>query len=112
MIKSFEQLQSLGKDSFEAYAASASALTKGFQAIAQDAAEYSRKSLETSTAAVERVAAAKSIENALEVQQGYAREAYNAYLGQLSKFGELYLSTAKEAYKPFEQALNGKPANQ
>ena len=105
MIKSFEEFQSLGKDSFEAYAASASALTKGFQAIAQDAAEFSRKSFETSTAAVERVTAAKSIETALEVQQGYAKEAYNAFIGQMSKFGELYLATAKEAYKPFEASL-------
>ena len=105
MIKSFEEFQSLGKDGFQAYAASASALTRGFQAMAQDAAEFSRKSFETSTAAVERAAAAKSIETALEVQQGYAKEAYDAFVGQMSKFGELYLATAKEAYKPFEASF-------
>ena len=105
MIKSFEEFQSLGKDGFQAYAASASALTRGFQAMAQDAADFSRKSFETSTAAVERAAAAKSIETALEVQQGYAKEAYDAFVGQMSKFGELYLATAKEAYKPLEASF-------
>ncbi len=105
MIKSFEEFQSLGKDGFQAYAASATAVTRGFQAMAQDAAEFSRKSFETSTAAVERAVAAKSIEGALEVQQGYAKEAYDAFVGQMSKFGELYLATAKEAYTPFEASF-------
>ena len=105
MIKSFEELQNIGKGSFEAYAASSNALTKGFQAMAQDAAEFSRKSFETSTAAVERATAAKSIETALEVQQGYAKDAYEAFVGQMSKFGELYVATAKEAYKPFEASF-------
>jgi len=105
MIKSFEEFQSLGKDGFQAYAASATALTRGFQAMAQDAAEFSRKSFETSTAAVERAVAAKSIEGALEVQQGYAKEAYDAFVGQMSKFSELYLATAREAYKPLEASF-------
>ncbi len=105
MIKSFEELQSLSKDGLQAYAASATALTKGFHAMAQDAAEFSRKSFETTTAAVEHTAAAKSIESVLEVQQRYAKEAYDAFVGQMSKFGELYLATAREAYKPLEASF-------
>ena len=112
MIKSFEEFQNLGKDGFEAYVASASALTRGFQTIAQEVAEFSRKSFEKSTEAVEKATAAKSFDKALEVQQGYAKEAYEAFIGQLGKFGELYVATAKEAYKPFEasfQAFGIKP---
>ncbi len=113
MIKSFEEFQSIGKDGFQAYAASATALTRGFQAMAQDAAEFSRKSFETSTAAVERATSAKSIETALEVQQGYAKDAYNAFIGQMSKMGDLDLNPAREAYTPFEasfQAFGAKTA--
>lgn len=105
MMKSFEEFQSFGKDGFEAYAASSSALTKGVQAIAQEATEFSRKSFEKSTEAVERATSAKSFDKALEVQQGYAKEAYEAFVGQMSKFGELYVATAKEAYKPFEASM-------
>lgn len=105
MIKSYEELQTLGKDGFEAYVAAASAVTKGFQTMAQEAAEYSRKSFEQGTAAVERAVASKSIDKAFEVQQGYAKDAYEAFLGQMSKMGELYVATAKEAYKPFEASL-------
>ena len=75
MMKSFEEFQTFGKDGFEAYVASATALTKGIQAIAQEAADFSRKSFEKGTAAFEKATAAKSFEKALEVQQGFAKEA-------------------------------------
>jgi hypothetical protein len=102
MIRSFEEFQNLGKEGFEAYVASANALTRGFQAIAQEAAEFSRRSFEKSTDAVERAVAAKSFDKVLEVQQGYAREAYESFVGAVGKFSEMYLATAREAYKPFE----------
>ena len=49
MIKSFEDFQAFGKDGFETYVASATAMTKGLQAIAAEAADFSRKSFEKNT---------------------------------------------------------------
>ena len=105
MMKSFEEFQSFGKDGFEAYVASSNALTKGFQAIAQEAADYSRKSFEKSTAAFEKLSASKSLDKALEVQQAIAKESYDALVAQMTKLNEMYIATAKEAYKPFEASL-------
>lgn len=105
MMKSFEEFQTYGKDGFEAYVASATAVTKGFQTIAQEAADFSRKSFEKSSAAFEKATAVKSLDKALEVQQGFAKEAYEAWVAQMAKFNELYVSAAKEAYKPFEASL-------
>ena len=105
MMKSFEEFQSFGKDGFEAYVASSSALTKGFQAIAQEAADYSRKSFEKGTAAFEKLSASKSLDKALEVQQALAKESYDSLVAQMTKLNELYIATAKEAYKPFEASL-------
>lgn len=105
MIKSFEDFQAIGKDSVDAYVASATAFSKGLQTITAEAVDFSRKSFERSTEAFEKASSAKSFDKALEVQQGYAKEAYEAFLGQVNKFGELYLATAKEAYKPFEAKL-------
>ena len=105
MMKSFEEFQTYGKGSLEACAASASALTKGFQTIAQETAEFARKSFEKNSEIVERISATKSFDKAMEVQQGCAKEAYEAFVGQMTKVGELYVATAKEAYKPFEASF-------
>lgn len=105
MMKSFEEFQSFGKDGFEAYVASSSALTKGFQAIAQEAADFSRKSFEKSTAAFEKLSASKSFDKALEVQQAVAKEGYESMVAQMTKLNEMYIATAKEAFKPFEASM-------
>lgn len=105
MMKSFEEFQTLGKDGMEAYLASANAMTKGFQSIAQEAADYSRKAFEKGTAAIEKASSAKSFDKAVEVQQAFAKESYEAFVAQMTKFNELYVATAKEAYKPFEASL-------
>lgn len=106
MIKSFEEFQVFGKEGMEAYVASATAFTKGLQTIAAETADYSRKSFEKGAAAAEKVMAAKSIDKAMEAQQGYAKDAYEALVGQMNKIGELYVATAKEAYKPFESQIS------
>ena len=104
MVK-FEDFQSFGKDGVDVYVASATAFGKGMQTITAEAVDFSRKSFERGTEAFEKASSAKSFDKVLEVQQGYAKEAYEAFLGQVNKFGELYLATAKEAYKPFETKL-------
>jgi hypothetical protein len=38
----------------------------------------------------------------IEVQQGYAKEAYEAFVAQATKLGEMYSTAAKDAYKPYE----------
>ena len=102
MIKSFEDVQKFSKEGFEAYTASAAAMTKGMQTIAQETAEFSRKSFEKGSAAFEKLTAAKSMEKALEAQQAFAKESYDAFVAQMTKMNELYVNTAKEAFKPFE----------
>ena len=114
MMKNFEDFPAFGKQQFNASVASATAFTKGMQTIATEFAEYSKKSFEDSTAVVEKAAAAKSLDKAFEIQSDYAKSAYEGYVGQMTKLGEMYASIAKEAYKPFEGQLadlSGKTAS-
>ncbi|WP_137390744.1 phasin family protein [Rhodoligotrophos defluvii] len=105
MTNTVETFQAFGKEQIEASVASATAVTKGLQAIAAECADYSRKTFEQGAQTFEKVISANSIEKAFEIQQAYTRELYEGYLGQVNKLGELYMATAKEAYKPFESRL-------
>jgi phasin family protein len=101
----FDNMQTFGKEGFEAFVASATAMNKGFQALAQENAEFAKKSMALNTATYEKALAARSFERVVEVQQGYAKEAYEAALAQANKLGELYVAAAKDAYKPFEASM-------
>ena len=100
-----EEMQKLGKDSMETAMASFGALSKSAQAIAVEVADYSKKSVEGSTAAWEKLMGAKSLETAMAVQSEYLKSSYEGFVAEATRLGELYVDLAKEAYKPFEGAI-------
>lgn len=108
MLKGFEEFQKVGKDGFDATVRSFGEMNKGFQAIAAEVTDYSKKAFEDSTRAFEQLMGAKSIEQAIEIQSNYAKKAYDAYVAEMSKLGEMYAGLAKDAYKPVEAALGKK----
>ena len=105
MLKNVDEMQKLGKDNVEAAMKAFGATSKGFQAIAAEVTNYSKKSFEDGTAAVERLLGAKTVEKAIEIQSEYAKTAYEGFVAEATKLGELYADLAKEAYKPFEGYL-------
>jgi phasin family protein len=102
MMKNFDDVQKVGKENMDVAMKSFGVVSKGFQAIATEVADYSKKSFEDSTAAIEKLMGAKTLEKAVEVQSDYVRSAYEGFVAQATKIGELYADLAKESYKPFE----------
>ena len=78
---------------------------KGWQAIAAEMTDYTKRSFEESTATMEKLLTAKSIEQAVEIQTGFAKRTYDEYMHQMSKLGGMYAELAKGAYKPVENAI-------
>jgi hypothetical protein len=105
MLKNFEEIQKFGQDQMDTTMKQFGSVSKGWQAIATECADYSKKSFEESTAALEKLFGAKSLDKAIEIQSEYAKSAYEGFVAQATKMGELYTDLAKETYKPFEGIL-------
>jgi len=105
MLKNFEDIQKLGKDNVDVAMKQFGTVSKGWQAIATEFADYSKKSFEDGSAALEKLFGAKSVEKAIEVQSDYVKTAYEGFVAEATKLGELYTDLAKESYKPFEGFL-------
>ncbi|HKG99649.1 MAG TPA: phasin family protein [Bradyrhizobium sp.] len=110
MLKGFEEFQRVGKDGFDAAVRSFGEVNKGFQAIAAEVTDYTKKSFEHSTRAFEQLIGAKSVEQAVEIQSQYAKKAYDSYISEVSKLGEMYAGLARDAYKPVEVAFTKQAA--
>ena len=100
-----DDMQKFSKDSMDMAMTSFGAWSKSAQAIATEMADYSKKSVEGSAAAWEKLLGAKSLEKAMEVQSEYLKSSYEDFVAEATKLGELYVDLAKEAYKPFEGAF-------
>jgi hypothetical protein len=105
MTQTFEDAGKYGKEFIDTGLKSFASLSKGFQAIAVEATEYSKKSFEAGSSALEKLVAAKSLEKAIEIQTDYVKQAYEGFIAEASKIGELYADVAKDAYKPFESIV-------
>ena len=102
MMKNIEDVQKLSKDNMDATMKSFGMLSKASQAIATEVVDYSKKSFEDGTKVMEKLLGAKSIDKAMEIQTDYAKTAYEGFVAQATKIGELYADLAKETYKPYE----------
>ena len=106
MLKNFEDVQKYGKDNMDLTMKAWGHMSKSVQAIAAEAADYSKKSFEEGSATMEKLLGAKSLEKAMEIQTAYAKSAYEGFVAQATKIGELYADLAKETYKPFDALLS------
>jgi hypothetical protein len=102
MVKTLEDLQKFGKDNVEATLKSFDAYARNVQSIAQEVADYSKKSLDEGTRTAEKLFGAKSFENAIEIQNAYLKSAYEGFISEATKLGSLYVDLARETYRPFE----------
>jgi hypothetical protein len=106
--KAGEQFQKVGKDSFDAAVRSLGEVNKGLQAIAAEVTDYSKKAVEDNMRAFEQLMSAKSLDQAVEIQSQYTKKAYDTYMAEMSKLGEMYVGLARNVYKPVESALSKK----
>ena len=65
-------------------------------------AEFSKKSFEKTTVVWQTAASAKSFEKAVEANQAFAKESFDAAVAEMTKIGEIFAAAAKSAYKPYE----------
>jgi hypothetical protein len=103
MIK-FDEMQKMS----DATKNSLDAASQSAQAIINQIAEYTRRSVENGTKTLDGLLGAKSLDKVIEVQSDYAKAAYEEYVGHATKLGQLYSDLTKAALKPYEGFVSRK----
>lgn len=88
------------KGNVEALVESGKIAAKGFEALGQDAAEYSRKSFENATATLKNLSAVKSPADFFKLQSDYVRSAFDSVVAETSKNTEAFIKLAGDAAQP------------
>jgi hypothetical protein len=101
----FAEFQKAGQRQVEAYTALTAAFGKGFQDLATESTDYSKKAFAVGAATFEKLIAAKSVDAASQIQAEYAKTAYEGFVAQSHKVAELFTKLASEAVKPVESAF-------
>ena len=99
-----EEFQDFSKKQLEAIASASSTWAKGLQELATETTDYSKKAFAAGSATFEKMLGARSVEAAIQIQSDFAKEAYEGFVAQASKFSELYAKVANDALKPVASA--------
>ncbi|MBW3560426.1 MAG: TIGR01841 family phasin, partial [Proteobacteria bacterium] len=87
----------------EAVVQSVTAATKGAESIGSQAMTYGRSSLEQGAEAARALTAARSVQEAVELQTNYARTALEGYLNELNRMSETVANSVKESLAPINE---------
>lgn len=105
MTNYVDDFQKMSQDNLESAMANAGVVSKVFQEIATESADFSKKAFEEGSATAEKLMSVKTFDKALEIQSEYAKNAFEGFVAQATKVGDQYAALAKELYKPVEEAM-------
>ncbi len=105
MAKELEDVTKMGQAGMDNAMKMWGEWTKNWQAVTAEMADYTKRSLDDSTKTFEKLTTAKSIEQVVEIQTGFAKRAYDDYVQQMTRLGSMYADLAKGSAKPFEQFM-------
>ncbi len=95
-----EEMVELAKGNVEAVVASARVAAKGGEALGQDAADYTKKSMEHAVAAMKSFASVKSPTELFQLQSDFAKASFDSAVAEASKFSESMMKLASEVTQP------------
>src|ERR1700761_3362144 len=101
-VKNYDHFLGFQKDTVEAYVKAANVAGKGAETLHNEIYGYSKAAIEGGIANAKAVMASKSAHEAFELQTGYAKSAFEAYVNELTKLGELFVATSKQTFAPIQ----------
>jgi phasin family protein len=104
-VAGLTELNVQGKQNLEALVASAAAAQKGAEALSAQGVAYSKKSWEDGVAAAQSIAAARSVQELIELQTSWAKSATEAYLAEVTKMTDVFTASVKDSFKPINERV-------
>ena len=80
--------------------------SKGVQAIGTEVLSFGTRSFEEGARSLEQLLSARTIEEAIEVQNHFAKQRYEDWVNQLGKISTAFVSMSKAAYSPIDHAVS------
>ncbi len=99
-LGALNEMNAQSKRNFEALIASATAATRGAEALGAQAVSFAKTAMEGQVEHVRALSSVRSVQEAVELQTAYAKSAVEAYVAELNKAGETLQAAMKDSFQP------------
>lgn len=104
--KAFEEFSAHSRGSVDAFSSASRAAAQGVEQMVQQAAEFSRKSIEGATATLRTLASAKSPNEVFQAQNDFVKAQFDNFVGEYSKLTETMMRVTGEVFEPITSRMN------
>ena len=104
-LAALNELNAYSKQNLEAVVASATASAKGAEALGAQAMAFSKAVFDTQVSAAKSLAGAKSVQEVVELQTTFAKNALETYMAEFGKMSDTVSSSVKESMKPLNERV-------
>jgi phasin family protein len=104
-LAALTEANTFSKKNLEALIASVTAATKGAEALGAQAMAFSKAGFESQVAAAKSLASAKSVQEVVELQTSYAKQALEGYMAEVGKMSDTVSSSVKDSMKPLNERV-------
>ncbi len=99
-VKGYDEFTAFGKQAFDAWIAAGNSTAKGYEAINAEMLSFGKDRVEDTIAVTKALFGAKSVDQAVQMQSDFAKKAFDAYVAETSKLGELVNKTTLDEFAP------------
>lgn len=104
--KGFDELATFGKGNVDAAVKAGTIAAKGWEIIGKEVADYNKRALEQGMANAKALMGVKTVQEAVELQTGFARISFDEFVAEGTKLSEMGLKVAREASEPINARVN------
>ena len=105
-LAAFTEANVQSKRNLEAVVASVTAATKGAESLGAQALAYAKKSSEDNISAAKTLGSAKSLQEAVELQTAFAKNAIEGYLAEVNRWSDTVSATVRESMRPINERVS------
>ncbi len=104
-LAAMNDMNAHSKKNLEAVVASATASAKGAETLGAQAMAFSKAMFESQVAAAKSLSGAKSLQEVVELQTGFAKTSLETYMSEFGKMSETVSASVKESMKPLNERV-------
>ena len=105
-FKAFEEFSTFQKDNYEAYVAASTILAKGVENVSKAWVALTQNTLENSAQTAKALLGAKTLREAVDLQNDWAKSNFDKLVAESTKLSELTVKVANEAFGPINSRVN------
>ena len=98
--KGLDEFTKLGKDNMDAAIEAGTIAAKGFEAIGKEVTDFNKMLFEAGVANAQAMMGIKTVQEAMELQTGFARNSFDEFVAKGTKISEMSVKVAQDVAEP------------